>query len=279
MKIGYLNYAFRETHPLTVAGATIEAGTLANLRKSQLDQKVRLRATGSGIVPIHLQDLPPTSTGRTVQVVALLDLQVDTVGAVTALSWYADVQGEAGGFSGAPITVPDMPDGFPRHLLFLLDTPITDCQLVRIYLDATGVGPIEVTLTASALWVGPLFALQAQGTALSTGDVLEIVGAGTNQRTPGGQDYGEAGVCCRVHSGSSLWLDQAAVFGDGGAGMDLQAMMMVVGTTQPILWLPDPSTPHMLHRTAIYGQFTALGRINRQQGKWRWDGWAVRESR
>jgi hypothetical protein len=35
----------------------------------------------------------------------------------------------------------------------------------------------------------------------------------------------------------------------------------------------------MLHRTAIYGQFTNTGRLVRRQGQWRWEGWSVRESR
>ena len=54
VKIGYYNHAFDETHALTVTGATVETGTLANLRVPQLDQRVTVRSSGTGARVLYL---------------------------------------------------------------------------------------------------------------------------------------------------------------------------------------------------------------------------------
>lgn len=280
MRIGFPNHAFSETHALTVAGATVETGELANLRISQGDQRVVVRGTGVGNVAMHLQDLPPVYSGRTVQAVALLDVQVQTVGSVSALAWSVDVQGATGGVTAEPVTVPAMPDGFPRHLLFLLDAPVTDCQLVRIYLDATGTGEIEVALNASALWVSPVFRLTSTGGALAEGSSYSGEDSGDVQRPPGGEVYPHDGSFLRTHRGRTVHLTRAEAFGDGTPGvMDIQQLMVGARTTRPILWLPDVSSAHILHRKAIYGYFQSVGRISEASGNYAWEDWVVREAR
>lgn len=279
MRIGFPNYAFSENHALTVAGADVETGAMTNLRLSQGDQRVTVRATGTDSLALHIQDLPPAYSGRTVQVVALIDVEVQTVGSVSSLDWSVDVQGSTGGVTAEPVTAPEMPDGFPRNLLFLLAAPVTDCQLVRIYLDATGTGPIEVALTASALWVGPVIQLTSTGKALAEGSSTSFEDAGVVQRPPGGQVYAEDANLLATHAGRTIHVSALEAYGDGSGGMDIQQLQASARTTRPILWMPDTSTPHMLHRRTIYGYFTSVGRITNVGNQYAWEGWSVRQAR
>lgn len=283
MKIGYLNYAFRESQELTLAAASVEAGAMANLRTPQLDQRVTFRSAGTGQRAFYIQDEPAVATGRTVQVVALLDIAVETVGDITGVTFDVSASGSSGGFSSTAVDVPLMPDGFPRHLLMLLPEPVEDCSQVRIFVTgAADIGDtVELALTASALWMGPLISIEdGVNTGLQEGSSFGIEDAGSIQRTPGGQVYSESSSALRTHSGSTIHLPRALAFGDGNGGMDIQQLLVSVRTTGPILWMPYTALgEHLLHRTCIYGHFTQLGRLIPRGPYDRWEGWAVREAR
>jgi hypothetical protein len=284
VRIGYQNFAFRESHELVLAGAgaSVEAGALANLRTAQLDQRVTIRSAGTGNRSFYLEDLPDTPAGRTVRAVALLDIEVETVGNITGVTFEVECSGSSGSVSTTAVPVPLMPDGFPRHLIFNLPADCTDCQQVRVWITgAAAIGDeVELVLTASALWISPSVAIEeGLNTGLQEGSSFGIEDAGTVQRTPGGQVYGETSSALRTHSGSTIHLPRALAFGDGSGGMDIQQLMVVARTTQPILWMPYTSSEHLLHRTTIYGHFTQLGRLTPRGPYDRWEGWAVREAR
>lgn len=281
MKIGYLNHAFRETQGIGMSFGAVAAGALANLRTPQLDQRVTITSTGEAArEAIRIQDVPADATGRTVQVIALLDIAVETDN-VEELSFWAEADGSSGTVAATLVTPPEMPDGFPRHLLFVLDDPVTDCDRVRIYVNVTG--PIlesnTVTLTASALWLGPLMSLTANGGALEESSAYSVEDGGSTQRTPGGQAYSDPAGAIRTHSGSTVYITRTEAFGDGSSGMDVQQLMAGARTTRPILWIPDDSTDHLLHRLTIYGQMTQVGRLVPRGPYVQWQGWQVRESR
>jgi hypothetical protein len=175
-----------------------------------------------------------------------------------------------------------MPDGFPRHLLMVLPEPIEDCSQVRVFV--TGAADIsdttELALTASALWLGPLQVITTdQGGALEESSAYSVEDGGQVQRTPGGQAYGEPAGAIRTHTGSTVYITRTEAFGDGTGGMDVQQLMASARTTRPILWIPDDSTEHLLHRLTIYGQMTQVGRLVPRGPYVRWEGWQVRESR
>lgn len=229
MKIGYLNYAFRESQELTLAAASVEAGAMANLRVPQLDQRVTVRSSGTGGRIFYIQDEPAEPTGRTVQVVALLDIEVETVGDITGVTFDVACSGSSGSFTDTPVAVPLMPDGFPRHLIMLLPEPCEDCSLVRVTLTAASPGgATELALTAGALWMGPLIAIEdGTNTGLQEGSSFGIEDAGSIQRTPGGQVYSESSSALRTHSGSTIHLPRALAFGDGNGGMDIQQLLVL----------------------------------------------------
>lgn len=282
MKIGYYNHAFNESHDLTVTGATVETGSMANLRVPQLDQRVTVRSTGTGQRVLYIEDSPADATGRTVQVIALLDIAVETVGDVTGVTFDVSASGSSGGFSSTLVDVPLMPDGFPRHLLMVLPEPIEDCSQVRVFVTgAADIGDTtELALTASALWVGPLQLITTdQGGALEESSAYSVEDGGSVQRTPGGQAYGEPAGAIRTHTGNTVYITRTEAFGDGSGGMDVQQLMASARTTRPILWIPDDSTEHQLHRLTIYGQLTQVGRLVPRGPYVRWEGWQVRESR
>lgn len=281
MKIGYLNHAFREDHALTVTGATVETGALANLRVPQLDQRVTVRSSGTGARVLYIEDAPAVATGRTVQVIALLDIAVETVGEITGVTFDVSASGSSGGFSSALVDVPLMPDGFPRHLMMVLPEPVEDCSQVRIFVTgAADIGETtELALTASALWMGPLLSLTANGGALEESSAYGVEDGGSVQRTTGGQVYGEPASAIRTHTGNTVYITRAEAFGDGSGGMDVQQLQAAVRTTRPILWIPDDSTDHLLHRLTIYGHLTQLGRLEPRGPYVRWGGWQVREAR
>ncbi len=281
MKIGYLNHAFRESHALDMDFGTVTAGALANLRVPQLDQRVTITSTGmEAREAIRLTDIPAESTGRTVQVLALLDVQITTDN-VEEVSFGYEVIGDSDSASGTDVALPTMPDGFPAHLMILLSEPVADVNEVRLSVNVTG--PIletnTVTLTASALWVGPLMSLTANGGALEESSAYGIEDGGTVQRTPGGQVYGEPASAIRTHTGNTVYITRAEAFGDGTTSMDVQQLQAAVRTTRPILWIPDDSTEHLLHRLTIYGHLTQLGRLEPRGPYVRWGGWQVREAR
>ena len=283
MKIGYLNYAFRETQGIGLSFGTVTAGTLANLRTTQLDQRVTITSTGEAArEAIRLQDIPAEATGRTVQVIALLDISVTTDN-VEEVSFWCEADGSSGSVAATLVTPPEMPDGFPRHLLFILDEPCLDCDRVRIYVNVTG--PLlednTVTLTASALWMGPLIAIEdGTNTGLQEGSSFGVEDAGSKDVTPGGQVYPAPSSALRTHSGSTIHLPRALAFGDGEGGMDIQQLLASVRTTGPLLWMPYTTLgEHLLHRTCIYGHLTQLGRLIPKGPYDRWEGRAVREAR
>ncbi len=281
MKIGYFNHAFRESHAIDMDFGTITAGAMANLRKPQLDQRVTITSTGlEAREAIRIEDVPADAAGRTVQVIALLDIAVTTSN-VEELQFWCEADGSSGSVAATVVTPPEMPDGFPRHILFVLDEPVIDCDRVRIYVNVAG--PLlesnTVTLTASALWIGPLMSLTANGGALEESSAYGIEDGGTVQRTPGGQVYGEPASAIRTHSGNTVFITRAEAFGDGSGGIDVQQIMAAARTTRPILWIPDDSTEHLLHRLTIYGHFTQLGRLEPRGPCVRWAGWHVREAR
>lgn len=282
MKIGYSNLAFSEDHALTVTGATVETGALANLRVAQLDQRVTVRSSGTGARVLYIEDAPTVATGRTVQVIALLDIAVETVGEITGVTFDVSASGSSGGFSSTLVDVPLMPDGFPRHLLMVLPDPVEDCSEVRVFV--TGAADIaettELALTASALWIGPLQIITtSNGGALEESSAYGVEDGGTVQRTPGGQVYGEPAGAIRTHNGNTVYITRTEAFGDGSGGMDVQQLMASARTTSPILWIPDDSTEHLLHRLTIYGQMTQVGRLVPRGPYVQWQGWQVRESR
>lgn len=282
VKIGYYNHAFVETQGIGMSFGTVTAGALANLRVPQLDQRVTITSTGEAArEAIRIQDIPPDATGRTVQVIALLDIEVTTDN-VEELSFWAEADGASGSVAATLVTPPDMPDGFPRNLLFVLDEPVVDCDRVRIYVNVTG--PLlednTVTLTASALWLGPLQVITTdQGGALEESSAYSVEDGGQVQRTSAGQVYCEPAGAIRTHSGNTVYITRTEAFGDGSGGMDVQQLMASARTTRPILWIPDDSTEHLLHRLTIYGQMTQVGRLVPRGPYVRWEGWQVRESR
>lgn len=284
MKVGYLNYAFHETHELTLAGATVETGALANLRVPQMDQMVRLVAADTGGAPrsIVLTDTPDSSAGRSVQAIALLDVKVET-NRIDEVIFYAEVTGTSGVVTG-PVVVPVMPDGFPRHLLLVLPEPVTDCSEVKLTIEGLPfpIPPfddVSMAVTAGALWVGPVMQLTSTGKALAEGSATSFEDAGVVQRPPGGQVYAEDANFLATHAGRTVHVTAVEAYGDGTGGMDIQQLQASVRTTRPILWMPDTSTPHMLHRRTIYGYFTNVGRITNVGNQYAWDGWAVRQAR
>jgi hypothetical protein len=292
--LGYRNLIFKETTgstlALTASGTlTTVSGAVGNLRLPQLSEGVVWRSSGTGDRRCTVKDIPDVATGRTVQLIALLGWDVQQTG-LDDLTFTFEIQGSNTSIFAEPVTLPIIPAGMARHWFVLLPEAVEDVSYIEVFLDGTSTGgggaSTTLTLSAGALWAGPIFSGNSElDTLLAEGWEQEVLDPSDNVESVGGQGFTGPRPKRRVMTGSLVSIPYSLAYGSGGTdGMDLQAILYEIGNSQPVIILPrttDPSgaeSVDVMARLGVYGKMANLPPIRNESGNnYGWSGWRQRE--
>lgn len=284
--LGWRNNVFVDTGGVvSLYVGTLDAGVMSNLADMRLSKRVSLSASAPSGFPmsIVIKWIPGTPADTSIQLFGLLNYELTVVNAA-----YDEVQvmlvivspddSEGSGTSIIPVWNGPSSD-FPRHLWHLLDTPLSACTEVALLITAVaGVGDGTLTLTAGALWAGPIWA-PPDGIEATWSQA--IIDPGKMARSPGGQGYPRTRQRYRTFEGRAIHLPFTWAFGDPDDAtiLDVQQLLYRVGTTQPIALFPrtwdsaGAVSTHVIHRLGMYCHLVDTGRIEHLGGDlYQWSG-------
>lgn len=282
-KLGWRNYVLLELDAtLAVVQGAVTAGSVEALRDSRLSNRVTVSATsdGSGMATVEITFTLASGTVP-VDLLGLLNYAVSAPGAA-----YSTVTVAAAGPSGSYTSnqVWSRPSAnFPLHLWAVCDSRVLANVITIAVTAAFGGAGETLTLTAGALWAGPLWC-PPDGIEATWSQA--VVDPGTVGRSVGGQGYPRRRQRYRSFEGRAIHLPFAWAFGDQADAsiMDVQQLLYRIGTTEPIALFPgtkDASgalSTHVMHRLGIYGHMTETGRIEHIGGDiYQWTGVRVDE--
>jgi hypothetical protein len=277
--MGWRNHVFVEGD-ITIHEGTLSAGALSALQDMRLSKRATLTATrvdaGTVTCSLDYDTADPVS-------VRLMGLLNATLSAPNATLIEIVMTHDGGGpVATTPIwTAPSA--NFITHLWGLLDEEVQATH-VRISVTATfGSGGGTLTVTAGALWAGPVW---APPDGIEATWSMAIVDPGTLGRSVGGQGYPRRRQRYRSFEGRAIHVPFVWAFGDedDATVLDIQQLLYRIGTTEPIALFPRTldaagvQSTHVIHRLGIYGHMVDPGRIEHLGGDlYQWAGVRVDE--
>lgn len=281
--LGWRNRIFTELDAsLTLNAGTLAAGTLSALQDMRLSRRVTVTDTsdGGGTASIVITWAVASGTVA-VDLLGLLNYEVLAPDAA-----YVTVSLTASGPGGSYAsneTWSRPAANFPLHLWSFCDARVfADTVTIEITAAFGGAGEV-LSLTAGALWAGPIWTLPV---GIDASWSQAVVDPGAVGRSVGGQGYPRRRQRYRSFEGRAIHIPFAYAFGDesDASVLDIQQLLYRIGTTEPIALFPrtrDASgelSTHIIHRLGIYGHLAEAGRIEHLGGDfYQWTGVRVDE--
>jgi len=248
--IAYDNWVRSAATALNATGTSNVIGAIANLRTAQLSDVWGSSNNTGGLVQL----VAFWNDNRPLSAMGLLDFRFTTLSNVRFRFGYLNTAGANVYFDTIVRSPQAYPDGFLRHDMLILPTPVT---ARGAFIDISAVSGGLGAFSIGRMWAGPFWRPPSGIKRLWRSGILD---PGQMNYSRGRQGYESLEQRARTLEFRSSHLPMTSVIGSGdNSEMDLQQLVMRIGATSHVWVTPRLSPTHAMHRLGIYGHLLPQG--------------------
>jgi hypothetical protein len=244
--IAYENWVTPTATAVNATGTSNVIGTIANLRSPQLSDVWGSSNNTGGLIQL----VAFWNDNRPLSAMGLLDFRFTTLSNVRFRFGYLNVGGANVYFDTIVRAPQAYPDGFLRHDMLILPTPVT---ARGAFIDISAVSGGLGAFSIGRMWAGPFW---RPSTSILRPWRAGVVDPGQMAISRGRQGYESLEQKARtleLRYGAAP-LGDCIGTGDNSV-MDLQQLAMRIGTTRHVFATPRTDA-HAMHRLGFYGHCT-----------------------